>query len=200
MPRAPRTLDGALRLGLKGGATGGGKSKVEPSDEINLHFNGDFHAIASANNLLAALLDNRIYHSGLSKIDPRRIHWRRVMDMNDRSLRNIVIGLGGVMQGVPRETGFDITAASEIMAILCLSENYEDLKRRLDRILLAFTYDEEPVTAQSLNATGALAALLKDALLPNLAQTSEGVPAFIHGGPFANIAHGCNSVLATRMA
>lgn len=187
-------------LGMKGGATGGGKSIVVPAEEINLHFTGDFHAITAANNLLAALLDNQIYHRGLSNIDPRRITWRRVMDMNDRSLRNIIIGLGGVLQGVPRENGFDITAASEIMAILCLAEGFQDLKDRLDRILVAFTYDDAPVTARSLNATGAMTAILKDALLPNLVQTIEGVPAFIHGGPFANIAHGCNSVLATKMA
>ncbi len=187
-------------LGMKGGATGGGKSQVHPAEEINLHFTGDFHAVTSANNLLAALLDNRIYHKEDRPIDPRRITWRRVMDMNDRALRNIVTGLGGVQQGVPRETGFDITAASEIMAILCLAENFEDLKKRLNRILVAFTYDGEPVTAESLNATGALTALLKDALMPNLVQTTEGVPALIHGGPFANIAHGCNSVIATKMA
>lgn len=187
-------------LGMKGGATGGGKSEIVPKDEINLHFTGDFHAITSANNLLAALLDNHIYHHGRSNIDPRRITWKRVMDMNDRALRNIIIGLGGVLQGVPRETGFDITAASEIMAILCLAEGYDDLKSRLDRILVAFTYDGAPVTAKTLNATGAMTALLKEALLPNLVQTMEGVPTFVHGGPFANIAHGCNSVLATKMA
>lgn len=187
-------------LGMKGGATGGGLSQVLPREDINLHFTGDFHAVTAAHNLLSAMLDNKIYHEGLSEIDPRRIIWRRVMDMNDRALRNIVIGLGGVLQGVPRESGFDITAASEIMAILCLAENYEDLKSRLGKILVAFTYKEEPVTAKSLKASGAMAALLKDALLPNLVQTTEGVPALIHGGPFANIAHGCNSVLATRMA
>jgi formate--tetrahydrofolate ligase len=187
-------------LGMKGGATGGGKSQVIPMDEINLHFTGDFHAITAANNLLAAMLDNRIYHHGMSNIDPRRITWKRVMDMNDRALRNIVIGLGGASHGVPREDGFDITAASEIMAILCLAENYDDLKARLERILVAFTYDDKPVTAGLLNAAGAMTALLKDALLPNLVQTTEGVPAFVHGGPFANIAHGCNSVLATKMA
>ncbi|PIP72293.1 MAG: formate--tetrahydrofolate ligase [Nitrospinae bacterium CG22_combo_CG10-13_8_21_14_all_47_10] len=187
-------------LGMKGGATGGGLSQVLPREDINLHFTGDFHAVTSAHNLLSAMLDNKIYHEGLSEIDPRRIIWRRVMDMNDRALRNIIIGLGGVLQGVPRESGFDITAASEIMAILCLAENYEDLKSRLGNILVAFTYKEEPVTAKSLKASGAMAALLKNALLPNLVQTTEGVPAFIHGGPFANIAHGCNSVLATKMA
>ncbi|NIQ01544.1 MAG: formate--tetrahydrofolate ligase, partial [Nitrospinaceae bacterium] len=187
-------------LGMKGGATGGGRSQVIPPDEINLHFTGDFHAITAANNLLAAMLDNRIYHSRQFDIDPRRITWRRVMDMNDRALRHIILGLGGVVQGVPREGGFDITAASEIMAILCLAEGYENLQARLDRILVAFTYEGNPVTAGDLNATGAMTALLKEALLPNLVQTLEGVPAFVHGGPFANIAHGCNSVLATRMA
>ncbi|PIR00890.1 MAG: formate--tetrahydrofolate ligase [Nitrospinae bacterium CG11_big_fil_rev_8_21_14_0_20_45_15] len=187
-------------LGLKGGATGGGKSQVIPFEDINLHFTGDFHAITSAHNLLAAMLDNSIHHKGLSDIDPRRILWRRVIDMNDRALRNIIIGLGGVLQGVPRESGFDITAASEIMAILCLAESYADLKTRLEKILVAFTYQGEPITAKSLNTVGAMMALLKDALLPNLVQTTEGVPALIHGGPFANIAHGCNSVLATKMA
>ncbi|TDJ58422.1 MAG: formate--tetrahydrofolate ligase [Nitrospina sp.] len=187
-------------LGMKGGATGGGLSQVHPAEEINLHFTGDFHAITSAHNLLVALLDNKIYRDGSAGIDPRRITWKRVIDMNDRALRDIIIGLGGVLQGIPRESGFDITAASEIMAILCLARDYDDLKARLGRILVAFTFDGEPVTADSLNATGALAALLKDALLPNLVQTTEGVPAFIHGGPFANIAHGCNSVIATQMA
>ncbi|MBC8283685.1 MAG: formate--tetrahydrofolate ligase [Nitrospinae bacterium] len=187
-------------LGMKGGATGGGKSQLLPADDINLHFTGDFHAVTSAHNLLAAMLDNTIHHKGLLDIDPRRILWRRVLDMNDRALRNIIIGLGGVMQGVPRETGFDITAASEIMAILCLSESYSDLRSRLENILVAFTYQGKPVTAKSLNTVGAMLALLKDALLPNLVQTAEGVPALVHGGPFANIAHGCNSVLATKMA
>jgi formate--tetrahydrofolate ligase len=187
-------------MGMKGGATGGGLSQVIPADEINLHFTGDFHAITSANNLLSALLDNRIYHDKHMNIDPRRITWRRVMDMNDRALRKIILGLGGVLQGVPREGGFDITAASEIMAIICLAESHEDLKKRLDKVLVAFTREGEPVTAGQLQATGAMTALLKDALLPNLVQTMEGVPAFIHGGPFANIAHGCNSVLATKMA
>jgi len=187
-------------LGMKGGATGGGKSQVVPAEEINLHFTGDFHAVTAAHNLLAALLDNRIHHRTGPDIDPRRITWKRVLDMNDRALRNIVIGLGGVLQGVPRETGFDITAASEIMAILCLAENHEDLKARLGRILVAFTRAGDPVTAGELAATGAMTALLKDALLPNLVQTGEGVPALVHGGPFANIAHGCNSVVATKMA
>jgi formate--tetrahydrofolate ligase len=187
-------------LGLKGGATGGGLSQVLPMEDINLHFTGDFHAVTSAHNLLAAMLDNTIHHKGFSNIDPRRILWRRALDMNDRALRYIIIGLGGVMQGVPRESGFDITAASEIMAILCLAESYEDLKFRLENILVAFTYQGKPVTAKSLNTAGAMMALLKDALLPNLVQTTEGVPALIHGGPFANIAHGCNSVLATKTA
>lgn len=187
-------------LGMKGGATGGGMSQVLPVEDINLHFTGDFHAVTSAHNLLAAMLDNTIHHKGLLDIDPRRILWRRVLDMNDRALRNIIIGLGGVMQGVPRESGFDITAASEIMAILCLSESYSDLRSRLENILVAFTYQGKPVTAKSLNTVGGMLALLKDALLPNLVQTTEGVPALVHGGPFANIAHGCNSVLATKMA
>ena len=187
-------------LGMKGGATGGGRSQVVPAEEINLHFTGDFHAVTSANNLLAALLDNHIYRGQGIDIDPRRITWKRVLDMNDRALRSIIIGLGGVLQGVPRESGFDITAASEIMAILCLAEDYEDLQARLDRILVAFTHDGEPVTAKILNATGALTALLKEAMQPNLVQTLEGTPAFVHGGPFANIAHGCNSVVATKMA
>ncbi|KPK71263.1 formate--tetrahydrofolate ligase [candidate division TA06 bacterium SM1_40] len=185
-------------LGMKGGATGGGMCQVIPMEDINLHFTGDFHAVSTAHNLLAALLDNHIHRGDRLEIDPRRITWRRVIDMNDRALRDIIIGLGGVMQGVPRESGFDITPASEIMAILCLAESYDDLKERLNRILLAFTYDREPITAEKLGATGAMAALLRDALLPNLVQTMEGVPAFVHGGPFANIAHGCNSVLATR--
>lgn len=187
-------------LGMKGGATGGGLSQVLPREDINLHFTGDFHAVTSAHNLLSAMLDNSIYHKLLADIDPRRILWKRVMDMNDRALRNIILGLGGVRQGIPRESGFDITAASEIMAILCLSESYEDLKLRLENILVAFTHDGSPVTAKLLKTAGAMMVLLKDALMPNLVQTTEGVPAFIHGGPFANIAHGCNSVLATKMA
>lgn len=187
-------------LGMKGGATGGGNSQVLPVEDINLHFTGDFHAVTSAHNLLTAMLDNRIYRQGLGDIDPRRILWKRVIDMNDRALRNIVIGLGGVLQGVPRETGFDITAASEIMAILCLADNHADLKSRLEKILVAFTHQGDPITARELNASGAMLALMKDALLPNLVQTTEGVPAFVHGGPFANIAHGCNSVIATKMA
>lgn len=186
-------------FGMKGGATGGGGSRVEPRHDINLHFNGDFHAISSANNLLAAILDNHMQQGNALGIDPRRVLWRRVMDLNDRALRRVLIGLGGPTEGVPRETGFDITPASEIMAILCLAQSYEDLRERLGRILVAFTYDRKPVTADDLKAVGALMAVLRDALLPNLVQTCEGVPAFIHGGPFANIAHGCNSLLATKM-
>ena len=187
-------------FGLKGGATGGGKSIVIPSEDINLHFTGDFHAITSANNLLAAILDNHIHHGNALDIDPRRALWRRVVDLNDRALRNVVIGLGGATEGVPRETGFDITPASEIMAALCLSEGEDDLRARLSRLLVAVRADGTAVTAHDLKAVGALMVLLKDALLPNLVQSIEGVPAFIHGGPFANIAHGCNSVLATKMA
>jgi formate--tetrahydrofolate ligase len=187
-------------MGIKGGATGGGYSQVMPADAINLHFTGDFHAITAAHNLLAAVLDNHIHYSTGVQINPRRVIWRRVVDMNDRAMRNVIIGLGGVMQGVPRETGFDITAASEIMAMLCLAEGYDDLRRRIERTLVAFTFEGKPVTAGELKATGAVLALLKDALLPNLVQTLEGTPCFVHGGPFANIAHGCNSVLATRMA
>jgi len=187
-------------MGIKGGATGGGASTVGPADRINLHFTGDFHAITSANNLLAAMLDNSIYFGNPLGIDPRRILWRRCVDMNDRALRRTVIGLGGHKQGVPRETGFDITAASEVMAMLCLAENEDDLRERIDRTLVAFTYEGEPVTAKGLKASGAMVALLRDALKPNLVQTIEGVPTFIHGGPFANIAHGCNSIIATRLA
>jgi len=171
-----------------------------PAERINLHFTGDFHAVTSAHNLLAAMLDNHVYFGNTLRIDPRRIVWRRIMDMNDRALRNIIVGLGGTQQGVPRETGFDITAASEIMAMLCLASGVEDLRARIDRTLVAFTYENEPVTAGKLAAAGAMLALLRDALRPNLVQTLEGTPAFVHGGPFANIAHGCNSVLATRMA
>ncbi len=187
-------------FGLKGGATGGGRSRVVPEDDINLHFTGDFHAISAAHNLLAALLDNHIHHGDALGIDPRRVLWRRVIDMNDRSLRHIVIGLGGALEGVPRETGFDITPASEVMAALCLAEDADDLRARLSRIVVALTRDRNPVTAADLKATGSMMVLLKDALKPNLVQTLEGVPAFVHGGPFANIAHGCNSVLATKMA
>ncbi|WP_299195055.1 formate--tetrahydrofolate ligase [uncultured Amphritea sp.] len=187
-------------LGMKGGATGGGYSQIMPADRINLHFTGDFHAITSANNLLSAALDNHIYHGNELGIDPRQIVWRRVMDMNDRSLRKIVLGLGGKLQGTPREGGFDITAASEVMAMLCLAEDAEDLQQRLDRTLIGYTYAGEPVYAAQLKITGAMMALLRDALQPNLVQSFEGTPAFVHGGPFANIAHGCNSVIATRMA
>ena len=187
-------------FGIKGGATGGGRSLLYPMEDINLHFTGDFHAISAAHNLLAALLDNHIHHGNSLEIDPRRIMWRRVIDLNDRSLRDIIIGLGGVLQGVPRETGFDITPASEVMAALCLAEDAEDLRTRLTRLLVALTFREEPVTAGDLEAVGAMMVLLRDAILPNLVQTVEGVPAFIHGGPFANIAHGCNTVIATKMA
>jgi formate--tetrahydrofolate ligase len=187
-------------MGIKGGATGGGYSQVYPMDRINLHFTGDFHAITSAHNLLSATLDNHLYFGNPLGLDPRRVLWKRVMDMNDRSLRNSIVGLGGPLQGVPRETGFDITAASEVMAVLCLSEDGEDLRKRLDRIVVGMTYDKTAVKASQLNVTGAMLALLADALKPNLVQTLEGVPALIHGGPFANIAHGCNSVLATRSA
>jgi len=187
-------------LGMKGGATGGGYSQIMPGDRINLHFTGDFHAITSANNLLSAAIDNHIYQGNALDIDPRQIVWRRVMDMNDRSLRKIVLGLGGKMQGIPREGGFDITAASEVMAMLCLANDASDLQIRLDRTLIGYTYDGEPIQAKQLNITGAMMALLRDALQPNLVQSFEGTPAFVHGGPFANIAHGCNSVIATRMA
>ncbi|MDX1642936.1 MAG: formate--tetrahydrofolate ligase [Thermoanaerobaculia bacterium] len=187
-------------FGRKGGATGGGRSTVVPSTDINLHFTGDFHAISAANNLLASLVDNHIYHGKKPRIDSRRVLWRRVIDLNDRALRAVVIGLGGRLEGVPRETGFDITPASEVMAALCLAEDAEDLRRRLSRILVAFTWRGEPVTAGDLKAVGAMMVLLRDAIQPNLVQTVEGVPAIIHGGPFANIAHGCNSVIATKMA
>jgi formate--tetrahydrofolate ligase len=187
-------------FGVKGGATGGGKSIVVPAEDINLHFTGDFHAITSANNLLAAILDNHLHQGNALGIEPRRVLWRRVIDLNDRALRDIVIGLGGPSEGVIRETGFDITPASEIMATLCLAEGEDDLRARLGRLIVALRADGSPVTAADLKAVGALLILLKDALLPNLVQSIEGVPAFIHGGPFANIAHGCNSVLATKMA
>ncbi len=187
-------------LGMKGGAAGGGYAQLLPMEKINLHFTGDFHAITSANNLLAALIDNHLHHGNALGIDPRRILWRRVMDMNDRALRQIIVGLGGPGGGIPREGGFDITAASEIMAILCLAEGAEDLRTRLDRILVAFDRKGEPITASALAGTGAMLALLQEALQPNLVQTLEGTPALVHGGPFANIAHGCNSVLATRLA
>ena len=187
-------------FGVKGGAAGGGYAQVVPMEDINLHFTGDFHAIGAANNLLAAMLDNHIYQGNKLNIDPRRITWKRCVDMNDRQLRFVTDGLGGRVNGVPREDGYDITVASEIMAVLCLATSITDLKARLARIIVGYTYDEKPVTAGDLNAQGAMAALLKDALKPNLVQTLEKTPAFVHGGPFANIAHGCNSVMATRMA
>ena len=187
-------------FGIKGGAAGGGYAQVVPMEDINLHFTGDFHAIGAANNLLAAMLDNHIHQGNTLGIDPRRIVWRRCVDMNDRQLRNIVDGLGGRVNGVPREDGYDITVASEIMAVLCLADSLTDLKARLARMVVAYTYDEQPVTAGQLKAAGAMAALLKDAMKPNLVQTLEGTPAIVHGGPFANIAHGCNSIMATRTA
>ena len=187
-------------FGVKGGAAGGGYAQVVPMEDINLHFTGDFHAIGAANNLLAAMLDNHIQQGNELGIDPRKITWKRAVDMNDRQLRNIINGLGGKTNGVPREDGFEITVASEIMAVLCLASDILDLKARLARIIVGYTYDDKPVTAGQLKAQGAMAVLLKDALKPNLVQTLEGTPAFIHGGPFANIAHGCNSVTATKMA
>ncbi len=187
-------------FGVKGGAAGGGYAQVVPMEDINLHFTGDFHAIGAANNLLAAMLDNHIHQGNALNIDPRRIVWRRCVDMNDRQLRNIVDGLGGRVNGVPREDGYDITVASEIMAVLCLADSLADLKERLSRMVVAYTYDEQPVTAGQLKAAGAMTALLKDAIKPNLVQTLEGTPAIVHGGPFANIAHGCNSIMATRTA
>lgn len=187
-------------FGVKGGAAGGGWAQVVPMEDINLHFTGDFHAIGAANNLLAAMIDNHIYQGNALRIDPRKITWKRCVDMNDRQLRFVVDGLGGKTNGMPREDGYDITVASEIMAVLCLSDSITDLKERLARIVIGYTYDNEPVTAGQLHAQGAMTALLKDAIKPNLVQTLEGVPAFVHGGPFANIAHGCNSVTATRMA
>ncbi|MDR1328799.1 MAG: formate--tetrahydrofolate ligase [Oscillospiraceae bacterium] len=192
-------------FGVKGGAAGGGYAQVVPMEDINLHFTGDFHAIGAANNLLAAMLDNHIYQGNALNIDPRKITWRRCVDMNDRQLRNVIDGLGGKANGSPREDGYDITVASEIMAVLCLSKDITDLKERLSRIIVAYTYDDaekksKPVTCGDLKAQGAMAALLKDALKPNLVQTLENTPAFVHGGPFANIAHGCNSVTATRIA
>ncbi len=187
-------------FGVKGGAAGGGYAQVVPMEDINLHFTGDIHAVGAANNLLAAMLDNHIYQGNALGIDTRRITWRRAVDMNDRQLRNIADGLGGRVNGVPREDGFDITVASEVMAVLCLASDISDLKDRMARIIVAYTAEGRPVTAGDLNAAGAMAALLKDALKPNLVQTLEGTPAFIHGGPFANIAHGCNSITATRMA
>ena len=187
-------------FGVKGGAAGGGYAQVVPMEDIKLHFTGDFHAIGAANNLLAAMLDNHIYQGNKLGIDPRRITWRRCVDMNDRQLRFVVDGLGGRVNGTPREDGYDITVASEVMAVLCLASDINDLKARLGRIIVGYTYDEKPVTAHDLHAEGAMAALLKDALKPNLVQTLEHTPAFVHGGPFANIAHGCNSVTATKIA
>lgn len=187
-------------MGVKGGAAGGGYAQVVPMEDINLHFTGDLHAITTAHNLLAALIDNHIQQGNELRIDPRRIQWKRVLDLNDRALRQVIVGLGGTSQGVPRETGFMITVASEIMAILCLSKDLMDLKERIGRILVAYTYDKEPVFAKDLKAEGALTVLLKEAIKPNLVQTLEFTPALIHGGPFANIAHGCNSLIATRYA
>ena len=187
-------------FGVKGGAAGGGYAQVVPMEDINLHFTGDFHAIGAANNLLAAMLDNHIHQGNALGIDTRKITWKRCVDMNDRQLRNVVDGLGGKINGVPREDGYDITVASEIMAVFCLASSIDDLKARLSRIIVGYTYDDQPVTAGDLKAVGAMTALLKDAIKPNIVQTLEGTPAFVHGGPFANIAHGCNSVMATRMA
>ena len=187
-------------MGIKGGAAGGGYSQVLPMEDINLHFTGDFHAITTAHNLISAMLDNHIHQGNELNIDPRRIVWKRVLDLNDRALRNIVVGLGGRANGVPREDGFDITVASEIMAILCLSEDLEDLKERVGRIIVAYKYDGSPVYVKDLKAEGSVALLMKDAIHPNLVQTLENTPALIHGGPFANIAHGCNSILATKLA
>ena len=207
MKRIGKSVAVALRepslgpvFGVKGGAAGGGYAQVIPMEDINLHFTGDFHAIGAANNLLAAMLDNHIYQGNSLNIDPRRITWKRCVDMNDRQLRFVTDGLGGRVNGVPREDGYDITVASEIMAVLCLASSMSDLKARLARIIVGYTYDEKPVTAGDLKAEGAMTALLKDALKPNLVQTLEGTPAFVHGGPFANIAHGCNSVIATKTA
>lgn len=187
-------------FGIKGGGTGGGESCLVPSADINLHFTGDFHALTSAHNLLAAVVDNHLHFGSEVGLDGRRTKWKRVLDVSDRALRNIVSGLGGATFGVPRESGFDITAASELMAILCLSEDADDLRQRIDRILVGYTADREPVTASQLGATGAMMAILRDTLMPNLAQTKYGTPAIVHGGPFANIAHGCNSIIATRAA
>ncbi|QBQ07033.1 formate--tetrahydrofolate ligase [Sporosarcina pasteurii] len=187
-------------MGIKGGATGGGYAQVVPMEDINLHFTGDIHAITTANNALSAFIDNHIHRGNDLRIDPRRITWKRVLDMNDRALRQVTVGLGGPAQGVPREDGFDITVASEIMAIFCLAKDLSDLKERLSRIVIGYTYDKEPVTVRDLGVEGALTLLLKEAFKPNLVQTIEGTPALIHGGPFANIAHGCNSLVATNMA
>ena len=187
-------------FGMKGGAAGGGYAQIVPMEDINLHFTGDMHAIGAANNLLAAMIDNHIHQGNLLGIDPRRIPWKRCVDMNDRQLRNVVDGLGGKTHGVPREDGFEITVASEIMAILCLAKDIEDLKDRISDIIIGYTYDNRPIKAEEISAQGAVAALLKDAVKPNLVQTLEKTPAFVHGGPFANIAHGCNSVIATKTA
>ena len=187
-------------FGVKGGAAGGGYAQVVPMEDINLHFTGDFHAITSAHNLLSALIDNHIYWGNSLGIDSRRVEWRRVLDMNDRALRSIVNSLGGVSNGFPREDGFDITVASEVMAILCLASDLKDLEKRLGNIIVAYTRDKKPIRARDVKADGAMTVLLKDALMPNLVQTLENNPVFIHGGPFANIAHGCNSVLATKTA
>ncbi|MEN6412428.1 MAG: formate--tetrahydrofolate ligase [Veillonellales bacterium] len=187
-------------FGIKGGAAGGGYSQVVPMEDINLHFTGDFHAITTAHNLLAAIVDNHIHQGNELNIDPRRITWRRVLDLNERALRSIICGLGGKANGVPRESGFDITVASEMMAILCLARGLDDMKQRIGKIIIGYTYDNRPVTAQDLKVTGALTLLFKDAIKPNLVQTLENTPAFVHGGPFANIAHGCNSVMATKFA
>ena len=207
MKRIGKNVTVALRepslgpvFGIKGGAAGGGYAQVVPVEDINLHFTGDFHAIGAANNLLAAMLDNHIHQGNALGIDVRRITWKRCVDMNDRQLRFVTDGLGGRVNGVPREDGFDITVASEIMAVLCLSDSITDLKERLSRIIVGYNFNDEPVTCGQLNAAGAMTALLKDAIKPNLVQTLEGTPAFVHGGPFANIAHGCNSVIATKMA
>ncbi|HEC87797.1 MAG TPA: formate--tetrahydrofolate ligase, partial [Thermoplasmata archaeon] len=186
-------------MGIKGGGTGGGKCQVVPSTDINLHFTGDMHAISIAHNLLSALLDNHIFHGDKFHIDPRYIVWPRVMDMNDRNLRNVVVGLGGPKNGIPHQDRFSITAASEIMAILCLSKDMKELKKRIEKIIVAYSYDEKPVTAKKLRAVGAVASLLVDAIKPNLVQTTEGVPAFVHGGPFANIAHGTSSLISAKM-
>lgn len=187
-------------FGVKGGAAGGGYAQVVPMEDINLHFTGDFHAITSAHNLLAAVIDNHIHQGNKLNIDPRKITWRRVVDLNDRALRSIICGLGGTANGVPRETGFDITVASEMMAILCLAKDLDDMKERIGKIIVGYTYDGTPIKASDLNVTGALTLLFKDAIKPNLVQTLENTPAFVHGGPFANIAHGCNSVMATKFA
>ncbi|HWR09867.1 formate--tetrahydrofolate ligase, partial [Sporomusa sp.] len=187
-------------FGVKGGAAGGGYAQVVPMEDINLHFTGDFHAITTAHNLLAAIIDNHLHHGNALGIDPRRVTWRRVLDLNERALRFIVCGLGGKANGVPRENGFDITVASEMMAILCLAKDLDDMKERIGRIIVAYTLDGKPVTPNDLKVTGALTLLFKDAIKPNLVQTLENTPAFVHGGPFANIAHGCNSVSATKYA